>query len=85
MEFRLCPVNDKLVRATQECLDQNQLEIVNYGMSYPVREGEREINIRFSTITFVLFNTLTWFYFKTQTARGCDLFTVCAAMEICWR
>ena len=29
MQFRLCPVNNKLKKATQRCLDQNILQLVD--------------------------------------------------------
>lgn len=46
MEFRLCPVVNKYIEVTKECLDENLLEISGYGTSYPVRTGEDEINLK---------------------------------------
>ncbi|RNA32569.1 cell wall integrity and stress response component 4-like [Brachionus plicatilis] len=45
MEFRLCPTANKFIEVTKECLDENLLEIVGHGTSYPVRTGEDEINL----------------------------------------
>ncbi|CAF0794782.1 unnamed protein product [Brachionus calyciflorus] len=45
MEFRICPVLNKFVEITKECLDENLLHIIGHGTSYPVQTGEDEINL----------------------------------------
>lgn len=39
MEFRLCPALDPNKEVTQECLDQNLLDIQGFGKQYSVNEG----------------------------------------------
>ncbi|CAF3728189.1 unnamed protein product [Rotaria magnacalcarata] len=39
MEFRLCPTVDSNREVTQECLDQNVLDIQGFGKQYSVSEG----------------------------------------------
>ena len=39
MELRLCPALDSTIEVSQECLDQNVLEIDGYGKQFPVQEG----------------------------------------------
>ncbi|CAF4572679.1 unnamed protein product [Rotaria socialis] len=39
MEFRLCPAVDANTEVTQECLDQNVLDIQGFGKQYSVSEG----------------------------------------------
>lgn len=46
MEFRLCPVDQKYVEASQECLDQNILQIIGHGTGYPVKSHENLINLK---------------------------------------
>lgn len=46
MEFRLCPVNNPKIEATQECLDKNLLKIIGRGTSYGVKAEEKEINLK---------------------------------------
>ncbi|CAL8143129.1 unnamed protein product [Orchesella dallaii] len=44
-EFRLCPQNNPLVPATQECLDQNVLELADgSGTRYPIPTFDAELH-----------------------------------------
>lgn len=46
MEFRLCPVNNSKIEATQECLNKNLLKIIGKGTSYAVKHEEKDINMK---------------------------------------
>ena len=46
MQFKMCPTNSPFIEATQECLDQNVLEIYGYGPKYPVKSEERKITVK---------------------------------------
>jgi hypothetical protein len=46
MELRLCPLLDPNSEVTQECLDQNLLDIEGFGKQYPVNEGIDSIFLR---------------------------------------
>lgn len=46
MQFKICATNSPYVEATQECLDENVLEIFGYGKKYPVKSEERKINLK---------------------------------------
>ncbi|XP_067686943.1 uncharacterized protein [Haliotis asinina] len=45
-EFRLCPVNDMKVRATQECLDRNLLALADgSGTRYPIGSASKRYHV----------------------------------------
>lgn len=46
MEFRLCPVNNAKIEASQECLDKNLLKVVGRGTSYAVKGEEKDIKLK---------------------------------------
>jgi hypothetical protein len=46
MEFKLCPVNNPNIEATQECLERNILEIIGYGKRFRVKFDDRELNFK---------------------------------------
>lgn len=46
MEFRLCPALDPDVEVTQECLDQNQLDIEGHGKRFLVEEDMSSLSLR---------------------------------------
>lgn len=48
MEFRLCPVNNPKIEASQECLDKNLLKIVGRGTSYAVKAEEKDIKLKYT-------------------------------------
>lgn len=47
MEFRLCPVDQSFEEASQECLNQNILQIIGHGTGYPVKAHENLIHLQY--------------------------------------
>ena len=46
IQFKLCPVTNPDEEVTQECLDENVLQIIGYGNTYQVRDNERGIKVQ---------------------------------------
>jgi hypothetical protein len=46
MELRLCPLSDPNTEVTQECLDENLLDLDGFGTQYPVNEGTDSIFLK---------------------------------------
>jgi hypothetical protein len=61
MEFRLCPLDNMRLEATQECLDQNILDVVGHGKKYNVSASDREI-----WLTYCLFFLMYGDYFLNK-------------------
>jgi hypothetical protein len=53
MSFKICPKRDRNIEVTQQCLNQNPLQIIGYGYNYPVRMNERSIRIKYKYELFL--------------------------------
>jgi hypothetical protein len=50
VEFRLCPISEKVPKETQECLNKNVLKLIGGSTKVPVYQGVGLITLKISVV-----------------------------------